>query len=230
MSKRALVIAAHLDDSIIAIGGLLRNLVRSGCKVDVVCFGNGDEAFTVPGGREAAVLKFKREAEEAHAVLGVDSFECFDIPDFGVQQNRDNYRQCIRSIRKFKPDIVFGHYWAEYFQHHEMASQARDAWFQAGWDCSADLGEPWQATKYYHYEVLQDLPEPTHIVDVSATFEEKMEAWRKFETAEDHLGTLTAQLRARARYHGSKIGVEYAEVLKQSFFTPETVKTAEELF
>lgn len=230
MSKKVLVIAAHLDDSIIAVGGLLRKCVKSGYRVDVVCFGNGDEAFTVPDGREAAIRKFKREAEEAHRILGVSSFECFDLPDFGVQQNRDNYRQCIRSIRKYQPDIILGHYWAEYFQHHEMATQARDAWFQAPWDCSADLGKPWQARKYYHYEVLHDLPEPTHIVDVSDTFEDKMEAWKAFETAEDHLGSLAEQLRARARYHGSKIGVQYAEVLKRSFFTPEKVKSAGELF
>ena len=230
MCKTVLVLAAHLDDSIIAAGGLLRKFVKTGFEVNVVCFGNGDEAFTVPGGREEAVIKFKREGTEAHKLLGVSNFECFDVPDFGVQQNRDAYRQCIRSIRKYKPAIIIGHYWAEYFQHHEMATQSRDAWFQAGWDCSADLGKPWTAEKYYHYEVLHDLPEPTHLVDISDTFEDKMAAYKKFATAEEHLGSLGEQLETRARHHGSKIGVKYAEALKQSFFMPRTVTNLTELF
>lgn len=230
MSRKILVIAAHLDDSIIAIGGTIGKLVKNACQVNVVCFGNGDEAFTTPDGRLDAIVKFKREAKEAHELLGVSSFECFDVPDFGVQQNRDNYRQCIKSIRKYQPDIIFGHYWSEYFQHHEMATQARDAWFQAPWNCSADLGKPWRAEKYYHYEILHDLPKPTHIIDISDTFADKMAAFKKFATAEEHLGSLAEQLETRARHHGSKIGVKYAEALKQSFFIPETVKTIEELF
>ena len=229
MNKSVLVIAAHLDDSIIAIGGILSKFVKNGYKVNVVCFGNGDEAFTTQGGREEAIIKFKREGREAHEFLGITNFECFDVPDFGVQQNRDAYRQCIRSIRKYKPAIIIGHYWAEYFQHHEMATQARDAWFQAGWDCSGDLGAPWTAEKYYHYEVLHDLPEPTHLIDVSDTFENKMAAFKKFATAEEHLGSLAEQLRARARHHGSKIGVKYAEALKQSFFTPQVIKEIKDL-
>ncbi|MFA6815045.1 MAG: PIG-L family deacetylase [Lentisphaeria bacterium] len=230
MNKSVLVIAAHLDDSIIAVGGILSKFVKNGYRVNVVCFGNGDEGFTTPDGRERAIIKFKSEGVEAHKLLGVSNFECFDVPDFGVHKNRDDYRQCIRSIRKYKPAIIIGHYWAEYFQHHEMASQARDAWFQAGWNCSADLGEPWTADKYYHYEVLQDLPEPTHLVDISDTFEDKIESFKRFTTAEEHLGSLAEQLRARARYHGSKIGVKYAEALKQSFFTPQKIAEIKDLF
>lgn len=230
MCKKVLVLAAHLDDSIIAVGGLIRKFIKTGFEVNVVCFGNGDEAYTTPGGSAAAVKSFKQEAAAAHNLLGVSNFECFDVPDFAVQQNRESYRQCIESIRKYQPDIILGHYWAEYFQHHEMASLARDAWWQSRWDCSADLGHPWKAGKYYHYEVLHDLAEPTHIVDVSDTFADKLAAWSKFESAEDHLGSLAEQLEARARHHGSKIGVKYAEALKQSFFIPETITNLTELF
>ncbi|MEI6424556.1 MAG: PIG-L family deacetylase [Lentisphaerota bacterium] len=228
--KSILVLAAHLDDSIVAIGGTIRKFVNSGYEVNVICFGNGDEAYTTLGGSEAAITKFKREALEAHEVIGAKNFECFDVPDFGVQQNRESYRQCIESIRKYRPNIIFGHYWAEYFQHHEMASVSRDAWWQSGWACSGDLGKPWGVQKYYHFEVLHDLPEPTHYVDITDTFDTKIAAWKKFTAAEEHLGSLTEQLEARARHHGSKIGVKYAEALKQSFFIPGKITNCEELF
>lgn len=229
-AKSILVLAGHLDDSIIAVGGILRRFITKGYRVHVFCLGNGDEAFTEIGEQATAVDKFKAEAVAAHQALGVASFECFDLPDFGVQRNRETYRACIRAIRKHKPDIILGHYWMEYFQHRDMARLACDAWWQAGWDCSADLGRPWKAQSLYHFEVLHDLPDPTHIVDVTESFPDKIRAWKKFKSAEDHLGSLLAQMETRARYHGSKIGVKYAEALRQSFFIPEKITQIKELF
>ena len=227
--KRILVLAGHLDDSVIAIGGIIRKFVNLGHKVSVVCFGNGDEAFSKISQRQKAPEDFRKEAVKAHEVLGVEDFQCLDVPDFAVQENRQTYRQCIEAIRRTQPEIVFAHYWAEYFQHRSMARLSCDAWWQAMWACSADLGEPWTARALYHFEVIHDLPEPTHIVDISDTFEAKIESWKQFQTAHEHLEQMTLQLEARARFHGSKIGVKYAEVLKRSFFLPETVTDIEQL-
>jgi LmbE family N-acetylglucosaminyl deacetylase len=222
--ERVLVLGGHLDDSVIAVGGIIRKLVDSGVRVSVVCFGNGDEAFTERGGRERAQERFNAEAVAAHRVLGVEDFQCLDLPDFAVQENRATYRQCVKAIRRVRPDIILSHYWTEYFQHRAMARLACDAWWQAQWDCSADLGKPWSARALYHFEVIHDLPEPTHIVDISGEFEAKIKAWKQFMTAQDHLDKMTDQLEARARHHGSRIGVKYAEVLKRSYFVPEALR------
>ena len=42
--KRVLILAAHLDDSVLAMGGSIRKLVKFGAQVSVFCFGNGDAA------------------------------------------------------------------------------------------------------------------------------------------------------------------------------------------
>ena len=220
---KVLVLAGHLDDSIIAVGGLIRKVVDQGGKVSVVCFGNGDEAFATMTEKDTCVEVFKAEAVRAHKTLGVEDFQCLDLPDFAVQENRNTYRQCIGAIRRTTPDIILGHYWLEYFQHRAMARLTCDSWWQAGWDCSADLGKPWVAPSMYHFEVLHTMPAPTHIVDVSDTFEAKLDAWRQFMTAQDHLDQLSDQLEARARFHGSKIGVRYAEALTRSAFIPQRV-------
>lgn len=81
---KVLILGAHLDDSVIAMGGTIRKLVKSGCEVSVFCFGNGDEAYTVPGGSAEAVCRFKQAAEKAHALLGVKTLECVDVGDFEV--------------------------------------------------------------------------------------------------------------------------------------------------
>jgi LmbE family N-acetylglucosaminyl deacetylase len=217
-NKSILVLAGHSDDSIIAVGGILRGFIEEGNQVHVFCFGNGDEAFTELKGQKLAVRKDMVEATAAHKCLGVTSYECYGLPDFGVQCNLETYRACIGAIRKYKPDIILGHYWREYFQHRDMARLVCDAWWQAGWDCSADLGCPWQARALYHFEVIHDLPDPTHIVDVTDYFSAKIRAWKNFKSANDHLPHLIEQMESRARHHGSKIGVKYAEVLRQSFF------------
>ena len=136
MAGKVLVLGAHLDDSVIAMGGVIRKLANAGCEVSVFCFGNGDEAYTKPGDSPKAVERFKRDAVRAHKILGVANFECYDVPDFGVNASREFYQQCIRAIRQYKPDIIFGHWWNEYVQHHDMATISRDAWNQAAWALS----------------------------------------------------------------------------------------------
>lgn len=229
MAESVLFLGAHLDDAVISSGGTIRWLVEAGCEVSVVCFGNGDEAFAEPGGRQDAVQRFKADAARAYEILGVSHFECFDVPDFAVAQNRDTYRKCIRAIRKYRPKVIFGHNWAEYFQHHEMASASRDAWYQSGWECSADLGPAWQAKRYFHFEVLDVLTAPTHLIDISSTFHTKMAAWSQFESAQEHLGSLARQLEARAMFHGARIGATYAEAFQQSFYLPEIISEPEAL-
>ena len=229
--KRVLILAAHLDDSVLAMGGSIRKLVKFGAQVSVFCFGNGDEAYTQPGGSPAAVRRFKEGAEKAHAMLGVHSLECFDIGDFEVTANAELYRQCIAAIRKHRPDIIFGHWPAEYFQRHQMAQMSIDAWNQARWNCSADFGaQPWTAQKYFHFELNDLLPQPTHLVDVSAEFEDKMQAAAAYDAEGGHLDDWQDEMRARARYYGSRIQVEYAEAFKQSAYLPTKIKEAEDFF
>lgn len=239
---KVLVIGAHLDDSVLAIGGIIRKFVNAGVRVDEVCFGNSDEDFSTLEEQPTAVERITAQAVRAHEIMGVSDFTCFNYSDFAVQENKETYRLCIESIRKYQPDIILSHYWAEYFQHHAMAKLAVDSWWQAGWSVSADLGTPWRAPAFYHFEVLHPLPEPTDIVDISDTFEAKMAAWACFqsssETTSDEgekrnyggvLGSLTEQLETRARYYGSQIGVKYAETLKRSAYLPRPVRDVMQL-
>jgi len=221
--KNILVLAGHGDDSVIAVGGTLRALVDRGCRVSVVCFGNGDEAFGRMEDRDTVVERFGADAVAAHKVLGIDDFQCLGLPDFAVQENRETYRACIAAIRRVRPEVILSHYWLEYFQHRAMARLACDAWWQAGWKCSADLGEPWAARRLYHFEVLHTMPEPTHLVDITKTFDAKLEACRQYSASQEFLQALLDQVEARARFHGSKIGVRYAEALTRSYFVPERI-------
>jgi LmbE family N-acetylglucosaminyl deacetylase len=244
---KLLIIGAHLDDSIIAAGGIIRRVADEGGQVDVVCFGNSDEDFADVRDKGTVSSLLTAKAREAHAILGVKSFTCFGYSDYAVQENRETYRLCIESIRKHRPDVILSHYWAEYFQHRAVARLACDAWWQAGWTCSADLGRAWTAKALYHFEVIHALPEPSDIVDVSDSFDRKIEAWQCFNRAAQERtdqrgkgperaygatagGTLAEQIEARARYHGSQIGTRYGEALKRSYYLPRPVRSINRLF
>lgn len=222
---KVLVLAGHLDDSLLAVGGIISKIARSGGKVSVACFGHSDEDFHDAAQQDTIVEQRVAQAEKAHEILGVSSFTCFHYPDYAVQENRETYRLCIESIRKHQPDIILAHYWAEYFQHRAMARLACDSWWQAGWPCSGDIGRPWAARSLYHFEVIHPLPEPTDIVDVSDTLELKIEALRCFGAEYSFI----EQIECRARYLGSTIGVKYAEALKKSAFIPRAVFDTEDL-
>lgn len=229
--KKVLILGAHLDDSIYAMGGTIRKLVKDGCRVNVFCFGNGDEAYTVPGGSNEAIRRFKEGAALAHEILGVKNPECFDVGDFEVNATAPFYRACIGAIRKYKPDVIFGHWKAEYFQHHGMAQMSIDAWNQARWNCTADFGvEAWAAKRYFHFEITDLLPQPTHLVDISEEFADKMKALAAYDPKGGHLNDWENEMEARAHFYGSRIGVKYAEAFKQSFYIPEKVTDTNSFF
>ena len=115
MSKNILVLAGRLDDSVLAIGGIIRKYTNAGHKVSVVCFGCGDEGFATLEKRGTCTAKFYEEALAAHKVLGVEDFICHNLSDFEVNETKQNYRWCMEAIRRVKPDVIFGHYWLEYF-------------------------------------------------------------------------------------------------------------------
>lgn len=229
--KKILILAAHLDDSIIAMGGTIRKLVKSGCEVSVFCFGNGDEAYTVPGGSTEAVRRFKEGADKAHAILGVKTLECFDVGDFAVGATAPFYRECIGAIRRYQPDVIFGHWKAEYFQHHGMAQMSIDAWNQARWNCTADFGaQPWTASRYFHFEVSDLLPQPSHLVDISHEFSAKIEAMAAYDPDGGHLYGWADEMEARARFHGARAHVKYAEAFQQNFYLPLKVTDTASFF
>lgn len=229
--KKVLILGAHLDDSVIAMGGTIRKLAKAGCEVNVFCFGNGDEAYTVPGGQQAAAERFKTGGRKAHEKLGCKTLECFDVGDFEVDATAEFYRQCIGAIRKYQPEVIFGHDFAEYFQHHGMARMSLDAWNQARWNCTADYGtQSWTAARYFQFEVEDVMQNPSHYVDISGEFEDKLAAMAEFDPEGGHLNGWEDTMRARARFYGSRIGVKYAEVFRQNFYIPEKVDDVGKFF
>lgn len=228
MKKSILILAAHPDDAILTMGATMRKFILEGAEVNVFSFGNGDEAYTKPGGSADAIKNYRICVEKAFSIVGA-GLECMWEPDFASLKTDRHYRLCIEAVRKYRPDVIFSHYWAEYFQHRDMATISRDAWNQARWCCSADLGAPWKAPKLYHFEGRDQLPALTHYVDVSDTAEYMDKAWHVMNLDLGQYHQKVNYNLAKRAFYGSKIGIQYAEGFQRSFYFPEISNHANDL-
>lgn len=228
--ERALVICCHPDDEVLGIGGTIKKLTNEGTEVSVLMFANGNEGYTRMEDKEKIVDIRRKEREAVGQILGIRHYEAHDYGDFAIPADEVTYRMCIRAIRTYRPDVIFTHYWNEYRTHKAVASIAEEAFWQAGWTCSLDLGDPWKASALYHFEVIQLMPTVSTIVDITDTYEAKVKAMQAYASQCDSVvsGALQ-QIEGRALTRGAQVGVRYGEALYLNTTVPELVKRGAQL-
>jgi bacillithiol biosynthesis deacetylase BshB1 len=138
-----------------------------------------------------------------------------------------NLRVLISYIRHYRPEIVLANALADRHPDHGRGGRLiADACYLAGlrkiatkWQDKAQA--PWRPKRVFH--MIQDrIHEPTFIVDISATFEKKMEAIRCYKSqfhdpASDEPVTYIAtagflnNIAYRDSLMGKRIGVRYGE-------------------
>jgi len=224
-----LLLCAHPDDDAIAMGGTIRKFADQGAEITEVVFATGNEGYSRMEDKKRIVKIRAKERENAGKILGITRYETFDYPDYGVPANETTYKLVIKMIRKYRPDIIFTHYALDYMSHKSLASIVPEAWWQAGWEASLDLGRPWKAKGLYFFEVLQSLPQVSHIVDISDTFQIKMEALKCYRSQHKVVPGILESVEALAKLRGSAIGVKYGEAFLASNFIPKRVEMIEDL-
>jgi len=223
-AERALVICAHPDDEVLGLGGTIKKLTNQGTEVNVVMFANGNEGYSKLEDKDRIVDIRRKEREKVQQLLGIKHYETYDYNDFAIPADETTYKICLRAIRTYKPDIVFTHDWREYNTHKHVASVVSDAFWQAGWDCSLELGDPWKAQALYHFEVIDLLGDVSHIVDISDTFEDKMNAMRAYASQCDVVSGALQMIEGRALLRGAQAGLPYGEAFLKNINRPEIVR------
>lgn len=221
--KKALIFCGHPDDEVIALGGTIKKMALSGIEVNVVVFATGNEGYTNMDMKDKIVEIRKKEREIVQKILGIKNYEVYNYTDFGVPSSEETYKLCIKMIRKYKPDIIFTHYWNEYMSHKSVATVSTEAWWQAGWECSMELGKPWKARALYHYEVIELLSKASHVVDITGTFKYKIEAMKAYSSQKKVVSGVLQHMEGLAKQRGSMIGVKYGEALMRSKFVPQKI-------
>ena len=224
----ALAFAAHPDDVELMCAGTLIKLARMGYKTGVVSLTRAEL-----GTRGTPKLR-KQENEEAARIMGLTVNRILDIPDGQVRNTEENRLKVIRELREYRPGIIFVPYWeTRHPDHGNTSGLVREAAFLAGLK-QIDTGqEHFRPTKVIYYMELYDF-QPSFIVDVSVSFEDKVRAIKAygsqfhnpdklFESKDATYISSPQFLRsiiARGEYWGNKIGALYGE----PFYVREAMK------
>ena len=117
---RAMMIGAHPDDCDFRCGGLALKYAQAGHKVKFLsmCDGSGGHHIMEPA--EIAARR-KAETQEVARIAGIE-YEVWDICDCELMADLDTRKRLVRTIRQFKPDIIFASRPNDYHADHRNAA------------------------------------------------------------------------------------------------------------
>lgn len=228
-----LVFAAHPDDAELGAGGTIALQTAKGRKVGVIDLTQGEL------GTRGTVETRKQEAAASSKILQLSIRENLGLPDGFFENNRQSQIALIQAIRTYQPEIILANAPTDrHIDHGRGAELAKNAAFLAGlikietFDAQGQAQQAWRPKALYHY--IQDYHlKPSFVIDVSQTWETKMQAIKAFQT-QFHNPDLKAPqtpistpdflnfLEARAREMGRMIGASLGEGFIKS--TPLGVK------
>ncbi|OGU36846.1 MAG: bacillithiol biosynthesis deacetylase BshB1 [Ignavibacteria bacterium RIFOXYB2_FULL_35_12] len=221
MTLDILVFAAHPDDAELSMGGSIAKLTKQNYKVGIVDLTKGEL------GTRGDVKTREKEAVAADKILNVSVRVNLGIPDGNIQRTKENLMMLIREIRKYKPKIIFAPYFRDRHPDHQDASAlVKEAMFSTGllkvktFDKQVEQ-KAYRPKKLFYYMQTYTF-EPSFIVDVSDSFEQKMKAVKAFKTQffdsnskepETFISRpeFFSYLISRAQFYGFQIGKHYGE-------------------
>lgn len=227
--KKALIICAHDDDEVIAAGGTIVKLANAGYEVTTLIFATGNEGFVKQNDKDSIIQTRIEERRNAQQWLGTKDYITHSFNDFSDLSTEFVYKSIIKAVRQVRPELVFSHLETDYLAHRTLAQIVGEAVWQAGWQCSADLGSPWQVNKLYLFSVLDLISKPSHIIDITETFEQKISAMKAYASQVDVVPAILEQLETKARVYGSMAGFKYGEAFIKSRHIPIKVNNVNEL-
>ncbi len=224
---KVLIFCAHADDEVIAVGGTLRKMADAGAGIRLVMFSGGAEGYTRAEDRDSIVETRHGETRRVCDILGIKEYVNLGLTDWSLTVENSTYHAVIHHIREFRPDLVLTHSRADYNDHIVVHDVTTEGWFHAGIPCAMDEGEPWEHVPLYEFEVLQPIAHPSHVVDITDTYEAKVEAMKCYGSQHDLVGSVFQMIEGRSLERGQLIGVKYGEALSLSRYRPRMVRDVE---
>lgn len=222
MKLDLLALAAHPDDAELGCGGTLIRHIQAGLKTGVVDLTRGEL------GTRGTPQQRAEEAAASARVMGLAVRANLGLPDGFFQNSEAHQLKVVAAIRTYRPDIVLAN--AVYDRHPDHGKGADIAYtscFLAGLakvvthDAEGKPQEPWRPKALYHY-IQSQLIQPDFVVDISDTWEKKMESIRAYKSQffdpsskepVTYISTpeFLRMLESRAIEMGHAIGVKYGE-------------------
>jgi N-acetylglucosamine malate deacetylase 1 len=221
-----LAIGAHPDDMELICGGTLIRSQMLGRKTGILDLAAGELAS-----RGTPQLR-ATEAANAAKVMGVGVRENLGLPDGGIQNTPETRAKVAVVIRRLQPTVVITHsLYGRHPDHPVVAQLVRDACFVAGLKMIEPTVPPHRPRKVLHaLSFREDNEKPTFVVDITDSFEKKLEAIGCYESQFGEAvqagevypngEPLHDLIRHHAAHYGSLIRCRYGE----PFYTTETMR------
>jgi LmbE family N-acetylglucosaminyl deacetylase len=214
MFGKTLVIAPHLDDETIALGGTIKKIVVSKLDVHVIIVGG----HLPPLYKEEDYIITKKESFKALNKLGVKNCHYLDLP--ATQFHQEHYQtmndKINKIIKRINPKTVFIPFPDRHIDHRTV------------FDCSMVNTRP--NTKNYpklilSYETLSETHwnaphiepnfTPDFFIDISASIKTKLDALSCYKSQiNNNKSRSLDSIKALAKFRGSQNGCEFAEAFK----------------
>jgi LmbE family N-acetylglucosaminyl deacetylase len=216
LPRRILALGAHPDDLELLCAGTLARYLLAGCAVELAVACQGDK-----GGLSSTLAQCRRsEAEQAASLLGVP-IHFLDIPDATLRETRRTREAIVRLIRTVRPELLLTHGPNDYHADHVRLSKlaAHGAWYAASEGHRVGIRHLEKSPALVYMDNIAAMRfEPTHLVDITDTFELKrrmldchQSQHRRTDGGAAPLGDLAETL---ARLRGLQCGVTYAEAFQ----------------
>ena len=215
---RYLTIVAHPDDLDFGCAGTTTMLTSSGSEVIYCLVTSGEAGGSDPTISRARMAAIRQDEQRAAAkVVGVSELHFLGFPDGAVVAGLELRKALARVIRQVRPDRVlaqspqrnFNRMYGSHPDHLAVGESTLDAVYPdarnqfAFPELLADEGlEPHTVSEVW----LMGGPKADHYVDITDTFDKKMEALLCHKSQIADPEQMTARLRERSQAVGTKAG------------------------
>lgn len=221
MKLDILAFGVHPDDIELGCSGTIISAILEGKKVGIIDLTEGEL------GTRGTINTRRNEAANAAKLMKVHTRENLQMADGFFQNDEKHLRLVIEAIRTYQPEIILCNAPEDrHPDHGRSAKLVSDAAFLSGLRKietykNGHLQTSWKPSYVFHY--IQDrFLQPSFVIDITATFEQKMEAILCYKTQFNSINNEEPQtyisnpqfletVKARAMMLGKRIGVEYAE-------------------
>jgi bacillithiol biosynthesis deacetylase BshB1 len=217
MRLDVLAIGAHADDVELGCGGTVALLASHGHQVGILHLTRGE------AGTRGTAAERKHEAGVAARSLGAATVEFLDFGDGALRTGQAEEDILIGVLRRFRPELVLGPAPGDRHPDHGRAHRlVADACYYSGLARRGE-GEPHRPGAVFSY-MQHDPFIPSFVVDVTATWDRKLEALAAYESQlhqpgqkrDEPLTKVASQefrqaVEGRARHHGLVVGAAFGE-------------------
>jgi LmbE family N-acetylglucosaminyl deacetylase len=216
-----MLVVAHPDDSEFSSAGTVARLKDAGKRVVLIQVTSGDRG-TSDATIDPADLARTRDAEqlEAERRLGMDEVVFLRCGDGSLMPDLDLRERIVRMIRTHKPDVIITHDpfrpYALHPDHRAVGLATTDAVYPTARDPLyfpehlREGLEPHKTAEIWFFG-----PEhPDKVVDITATFDRKIDALRAHVTQVGTAEELEPRMRDRAKELAEGHPFELAEAFK----------------